>query len=51
MPINEYQAKWSQEDGEYVGVAKGFPSLSWLADTPAEALSGIKKLVEDTAND
>ncbi|BDD83624.1 hypothetical protein TPB0596_33870 [Tsukamurella pulmonis] len=36
---------WSEEDGEFVGLADEFPSLSWLARTEAEALAGIQRLV------
>jgi len=37
-----YRVIWSQEDREYAGVCEGFPSLSWLAVTPDEALVGIR---------
>ena len=40
-----YRILWSPEDGEHVGRCAGFPSLSWLAQTPGEALSGIRALV------
>ena len=36
---------WSAEDGEHLGRCTEFPSLSWLAPTPGEALSGIRELV------
>ena len=36
---------WSPEDGEHLGLCAEFPSLSWLAPTPDEALSGIQELV------
>ena len=36
---------WSPEDGEHLGLCAEFPSLSWLARTPDEALSGIRELV------
>jgi predicted RNase H-like HicB family nuclease len=35
-----YRVTWSAEDGEYVGLCAEFPSLSWLADTPENALRG-----------
>ncbi len=34
---------WSAEDGEHVGLCAEFPSLSWLAPTPEEALAGIRQ--------
>lgn len=40
-----YRITWSAEDGEHVGLCAEFPSLSWLASTPDEALSGIQRLV------
>ena len=42
---------WSAEDGEHVGLCAEFPSLSWLAATPGEALSGIQRLVADSLDD
>lgn len=40
-----FSAQWSDEDGEFVGLATEFPSLSFLEPTPYEALVGIKSLV------
>ena len=36
---------WSAEDGEHLSLCAEFPSPSWLAPTPDEALSGIRELV------
>jgi predicted HicB family RNase H-like nuclease len=46
-----YRVTWSEDDSEYVGLCAEFPSLSWLASTPEEALKGIRKLVADIVND
>ena len=46
-----YRVTWSAEDGEHVGLCAEFPSLSWLALTPGEALSGIRRLVSDCVSD
>ena len=46
-----YSVTWSGEDGEYVGLCTEFPSLSWLAPTPDEAFSGIRRLVSDVLTD
>ena len=46
-----YRITWSAEDGEHVGLCAEFPSLSWLAATPGEALSGIQRLVVDCVDD
>ena len=42
-----YRVSWSEEDNEYVGVCIEFPSLSWLAQTPEEALRGIRQVVSE----
>lgn len=34
-----YRVTWSAEDGEHLGLCEEFPSLSWLAPTPAKALA------------
>ena len=46
-----YRVTWSVEDGEHVGLCAEFPSLSWLAATPEEALSGVRKMVADVVAD
>lgn len=46
-----YRVSWSPEDGEYVGTCAEFPSLSWLAKTPAAALTGITRVVADVVVD
>ena len=46
-----YRVTWSAEDQEYVGLSVEFPSLSWLADSPDEAFSGIRRLVAECVED
>ncbi len=46
-----YRVMWSEEDEEYVGLCVEFPSLSWLAETPEEALHGIRQVVADVVTD
>jgi predicted HicB family RNase H-like nuclease len=46
-----YRVTWSEEDEEYVGLCAEFPSLSWLAETPEEALSGIRQVVAEVVAD
>ncbi|HPD60456.1 MAG TPA: toxin-antitoxin system HicB family antitoxin [Thermodesulfobacteriota bacterium] len=46
-----YRITWSEDDNDYVGLCAEFPSLSWLAKTPAAALKGIRKLVEKVVKD
>jgi len=46
-----YRTVWSEEDGEYVGLCVEFPSLSWLAESPEEALRGIRGVVAKSVAD
>ena len=46
-----YRIIWSEEDREYVGLCVEFPSLSWLAANPEDALRGIRKAVAEAVAD
>lgn len=46
-----YRLTWSDEDKEYVGLCAEFPSLSWLAATPEDALKGIRRVVAKVVAD
>jgi predicted HicB family RNase H-like nuclease len=46
-----YRVSWSPEDVEHVGLCAEFPSLSWLAATPEDALAGIRRVVADVVKD
>jgi len=46
-----YRVTWSPEDGEHVGLCAEFPSLSWLAATPEEALAGIRQMATEVVAD
>ena len=46
-----YRVTWSPEDQEHVGLCTEFPSLSWLASTPEQALHGIRNVVADVVAD
>jgi predicted HicB family RNase H-like nuclease len=46
-----YRVTWSEEDEEYVGLCVEFPSLSWLAQSPEEALKGIRQVVAEVVVD
>ena len=46
-----YRVTWSAEDAEHLGLCAEFPSLSWLAPTPEEALSGIRVMVTEVVED
>lgn len=40
-----YRVIWSDDDQEHVGLVAEFPSLSFFAANPGEALGGIMNLV------
>jgi predicted HicB family RNase H-like nuclease len=46
-----YRVTWSAEDAEHVGLCAEFPSLSWLAATPEEALAGIRHMVREVVRE
>lgn len=46
-----YSVFWSEEDGEYVATTELFPSLSWFANDPVEALAGLYVLVIEILKD
>ena len=46
-----YRVTWSEEDGEFVATCVEFPSLSWLAGTPEDALRGLPDLVTEVIAD
>lgn len=46
-----YRVAWSEEDQDHVGLVAEFPSLSWHAPTPEEALEGITELVAEVLAD
>ena len=53
MDINHYtyRVTWSNEDNEHVGLCTEFPSLSFLAKAPENALKGIRDVVYDVTKD
>lgn len=46
-----YRVTWSVEDQEFVATCLEFPSLSWLAGTQIEALSGLEQVIAETLED
>ena len=46
-----YRVTWSPDDCEHVGLCLEFPSLSWLASTPEEAFTGVRRLVAEVVLD
>lgn len=46
-----YRVTWSAEDGEFVAVCLELPSLSWLAATPEEALTGMERVAREAVTD
>lgn len=47
----KYSVAWSAEDDEYLATVAEFPSLSWLAESQAAALSGMLGLVRSAVAD
>lgn len=50
MKYNFY-AIYSEEDNEYIGLCKEFPSLSWIEAADEDALYGIERLVNDVVKE
>ena len=46
-----YRITWSEDDSEYLGLCLEFPGLSWLAESPEEALKGIRTVVAESVAD
>ncbi len=46
-----YRVTWSAEDQEFVGLCAEFTSLSFLAETRAEAMEGIVSTVGEVVAD
>lgn len=46
-----FRVTWSPEDEEFVATCVEFPSLSWLAGTPEEALRGLRVVIEGIIDD
>ena len=46
-----YRVTWSEEDEEHVALCAEFPSLSFLADKPINALQGLVELVGEVVED
>ncbi len=46
-----YRVMWSEEDEEFVSLCAEFPSLSWLAASPEDALKGIRTVVRKCVKD
>jgi len=47
----QYSINFSNEDREWVATSSEFPSLSWLASTPSEALAGLDRLIREVQKD
>lgn len=47
MKGENFAVRWSNEDQEYVATCEAFPSLSYLAPGPIQALAGLTKLIRE----
>jgi len=41
----DYRVRWSEEDKQWAATADQYPSLSWLAGNPLEALAMLMELL------
>ncbi|AVI03668.1 HicB-like antitoxin [Gordonia phage Confidence] len=46
-----FSVSYSNEDQEWVATTPDFPSLSWLAAKPDEAIAGLARLIETVRDD
>lgn len=46
-----YRVTWSVEDQEFVATCLEFPSLSWLAASQVDALTGLENLIAEITQD
>ena len=46
-----YRVTWSGEDAEFVATSPEFPSLSWLAPSQIDALTGLEDLINEVITD
>jgi predicted HicB family RNase H-like nuclease len=46
-----YRVAWSVGDHEFVATCLEFPSLSWLAATQVDALTGLENLITEIVQD
>ncbi|MGB8379928.1 MAG: toxin-antitoxin system HicB family antitoxin [Dermatophilaceae bacterium] len=46
-----YRITWSVEDNEFVATCLEFPSLSWLASTQMDALTGLENVITEIVRD
>lgn len=46
-----FRVTWSEADGEFVATCVEFPSLSWLAASPEQALHGLRDLISEVVAD
>lgn len=42
-----YRIEWLEEDQEWVVTSEAYPGLSWLDQSPLEALKGYMNMIEE----
>ncbi|WP_267625947.1 hypothetical protein [Gordonia sputi] len=47
----QFSVIYSNEDQEWVATSPNFPSLSWLAATPDDAVRGLERLIDEVRHD
>lgn len=51
IDLYTYRIAWSEEDQEHVATCAEFPSISWLAESPEQAIQGIRQVVGECIED
>ena len=46
-----YRVEWVESDEQYVATCGKFPGLSWLENTPSEAVDGFCYMLVDVLDD
>ena len=45
--MKQFVVLFSVEDNAWIATCDAYPSLSWCASTPLEALAGLVRLIDD----
>lgn len=51
MKGENFAVRWSDEDQEYIATCEAFPSLSYFAPGPVQALAGLARLIREYRKD
>lgn len=51
LPHYSYQVEWNEEEESYIATVEEFPSLSWVAKEPHDALRGLAEMLVEVVVD